>query len=494
MILFALTGLARDLVSPAPLEAALDGRLQEAITLARTGLDARQPTGCADAVERAVLCADLMLALDREVEAEECYRLAVKAAVASPRGQVRVVSCRNTGLLSLHQQRYAIAESCFRRVIDDVAATPSQRIEAKAALAMSQRAVGNTAAALRTLNQARCEFADLPSQAGRRLSGLIDLLRVELLSHQWIRSHPQLQDHVFWQSDLGFAPADCNEKLALAAIAAARAEHGHPLLMTWLDHRASLVRAVSAGQKGDAWSGMQKGLSDLRRSGLAGLERQERFDSALVAIALRDADLARALIEPLCQRSAQGGRWSLELSYCQARVCDLAGRSHDSLRHYQHYALQSVQCLRMEGGVAAAMGRDDAPGAAKDDVEMRLPAKYRRGYRYLMSHLDQALSVREVADQIGVTERSLQSVFRRHIGMTPAEVIRRNRVERIREDLLQGDATGRTLLEAGARWGISNRSTLVASYRRHFSETPAETLLRSGSPVVQAAVPMACPA
>jgi AraC-like DNA-binding protein len=63
--------------------------------------------------------------------------------------------------------------------------------------------------------------------------------------------------------------------------------------------------------------------------------------------------------------------------------------------------------------------------------------------------------------------------------MTPAEVVRRCRVERIRHDLLHGDAAGLTVIETASRWGIRNRSTLVSLYRKYFRETPAQTLSRS---------------
>jgi AraC-like DNA-binding protein len=59
--------------------------------------------------------------------------------------------------------------------------------------------------------------------------------------------------------------------------------------------------------------------------------------------------------------------------------------------------------------------------------------------------------------------------------------MRRRRVEHIREDLLAERCPGATILEAGARWGIRNRSTLVNSYRRHFDETPGQTLQRQSS-------------
>jgi Bacterial regulatory helix-turn-helix proteins, AraC family len=37
------------------------------------------------------------------------------------------------------------------------------------------------------------------------------------------------------------------------------------------------------------------------------------------------------------------------------------------------------------------------------------------------------------------------------------------------------------VIDTAARWGIRNRSTLVSLYRKYFSETPSETLSRSGA-------------
>jgi len=168
-----------------------------------------------------------------------------------------------------------------------------------------------------------------------------------------------------------------------------------------------------------------------------------------------------------------------------AKVCALGGRFDESMRHYQRYALESMQCVRTESSgqePAARPGASASPSAVKDDIEMRLPAKYRRAYRYLLEHLDCAeLSVREIADDLGVTERALQGTFKSHLGMTPGEVMQRCRVERIRTDLLRTDAPGTSVIETAARWGIRNRSTLVTSYRKYFSETPTETLARRGS-------------
>ena len=108
-----------------------------------------------------------------------------------------------------------------------------------------------------------------------------------------------------------------------------------------------------------------------------------------------------------------------------------------------------------------------------------MPAKYRRAYRYLMENLDQRdLSVRELAAQIGVTERALQAAFKTYLGLSPSELIRQRRMERIREELTREDGSATGVLDAAHKWGIQHRSTLINSYRKVFNDAPSETLAR----------------
>jgi AraC-like DNA-binding protein len=503
MTVYVLTGLARSFQRHSLMPMVLDGRIQEAASLAEGMLAAHEAAADgANASELAMLCGDLMLAQDRDTEAEDLYRQAVKAATAAPRGQVRVVSCRNTGFLSLYQQRFGTAAACFRRVADDAAATAAQRVEALCGLALAHHGMGQKTQSLEALDEAAGLAAGGPGEttSGRIAAPLVtmtSLLRAELLVQQEIRAHAALRDHVFWQVPAGIGMAAQRPVEPLALIDACLAAHGgQPLLA----RRLRYLRALLLAACGDVTvvQSLHDHLAWLRQAGVSTGERQGRVEVALVAIAARQADMARSVLEPLCSRGSdrRRQRWDFELSYCLAKVCELAGRSDESMKHYQRYALESVQCVRTEAVAERSPARSVAPSApvVKDDVEMSLPAKYRRAYRYLLEHLDcAALSIREIAEHIGVTNRALQSVFRSHLGMTPVEVMRRCRVERIREDLLKADPGGLTVTEAAARWGIRNRSTLVASYRRYFSETPAETLSRRGERTAAGARPQAHP-
>jgi AraC-like DNA-binding protein len=483
MYIFALTALARSAQIDwlhAPLS---QGHIRLAAVLAQEFLDDRVRSDAFDMTpEIAMLCGDLMLAQDRDEDAEECFRTAVKSAASGSRGTVRVLACRGTGFMSLYQQRFGTAVACLRRIVEDEAATNAQQIEAYCGQAVAHNGMGQISQAMLCLDHA-AELAGTSSDP--YLVMLPSVLRTDLLVQQNIRTHNELQDHVFWQMPIYSAVQPETQQHPLPALETHLTTYAqHPIVANRLIH----LRALMAGAGGDQniLHRSQEHLTWLRQSQFAAGERQARMELALVAIALRNPEVARNMLEPLSVRALAGSsqRWNFELSYCLSKICVITGRSDESLKHYQRYALESVQCVRTETANqqnTAEQHPNERVNVVKDDVEMSLPAKYRRAYRYLIDHLDcVSLSVREIAEDIDVTERALQSVFKEYLGMTPAEVVRRARVERIRQDLLQGDLASMTVLETASRWGIRNRSTLVSLYRRYYRETPAETLARSG--------------
>jgi len=471
MQLQVLTVLARTAIAPALKRLILEGRLNEAVKHAEVALRERTPPHTdpdAGLLETAHLCADLMLALNRAEEAEETYRLAVKLSHHGNRGDVRVASCRSTGFLALHQQRLAVAASCFTRIVSDEAAGHSQRVEALCALAVAHEGLGQHGVAMQALSDAAQLACETREPDLVKLTGLV---RIELIARKEIRTHDLLQDHVFWRSSIGNGARVCEEVSPLASIdMLLAAEDSTSLVACRLHHLRDLLLATYGDTRLQA--ALAEHLVRLRNIGLVKLEAQARIDTALVAIAHRQAEFARAVLQPL-----QGA--SIEAWYCQAKLSMLLGCADDAMLHYQRYAFESMERVRA-GSAAPQRGETQASFAgAKDDIEMRLPAKYRRAYRYLQENLDHAdLSVREIADSIGVTERAIQTAFKTHLGMTPGEVMQRCRVERIRAELLREDAHDANVIETAARWGIRNRSTLLSSYRKYFRETPTQTLAR----------------
>jgi len=266
MSIHVFTALARDLKRPSLLPMVLDGRVQEAAALAEDLLAQQEPApeGAATA-ELATLCGDLRLAQDRDAEAEEMYRRAVKVASAAPRGQLRVMSCRNTGFLSLYQQRFGTAAACFRRVADDAEATVAQKVEALCGLAWAHHGVGQKLRVMEALHDAASLAADAAGPASS-LTLLAGLLRTDLLVQQELRNHAALRDHVFWQLPAVGRAAQAPVP-PLAAIDACLAAHGgHALVAQRLRHLRALVQA--GGGDHAAAQSLHDHLAWLRQAGL----------------------------------------------------------------------------------------------------------------------------------------------------------------------------------------------------------------------------------
>jgi AraC-like DNA-binding protein len=108
-----------------------------------------------------------------------------------------------------------------------------------------------------------------------------------------------------------------------------------------------------------------------------------------------------------------------------------------------------------------------------------LPAFHRvRAAESIMQDLgDEALSMAELAQRLGVGLRSLQLAFREVHGQSPRQVLGRMRLERARRRLM--DARGRDqVTQIAMECGFVHLSRFAQSYARAFGELPSETLAR----------------
>jgi transcriptional regulator GlxA family with amidase domain len=85
------------------------------------------------------------------------------------------------------------------------------------------------------------------------------------------------------------------------------------------------------------------------------------------------------------------------------------------------------------------------------------------------------LTVAEIAQQVGVSERSLQLSFRRQLGMSPRERLRDLRLDQVRRELLATSAQDKSVSRIAADWGFAHLGRFAASYRRKFGENPSQT-------------------
>jgi transcriptional regulator GlxA family with amidase domain len=75
--------------------------------------------------------------------------------------------------------------------------------------------------------------------------------------------------------------------------------------------------------------------------------------------------------------------------------------------------------------------------------------------------------------------RGLQDAFRRNLDASPADYLRRLRLDRVRQDLLAADPlSGATVAGIARRWGFVHLGRFAQTYRTAFGELPGSTLQR----------------
>ncbi|PXX40872.1 MULTISPECIES: helix-turn-helix transcriptional regulator [Burkholderia] len=451
-----------------------DGRFAEAATLVAARCEA-DPGDPANDVRDVSAYADIQLVLGRFEEAEDTFRRALKL-LRDSRDQTRVMTCRNASWQAFFQNRFGVAQAGFRRIADDRAASVGQKLESLVGACVVMHHLGRAEDAMVALDGLDAAARD----ADPRWRQLAGALRADLLLQYRIGRADALGDHVYWCSALADLPLSA---FAETGAAAADAD-ALPLLRMRVDYMRQAC-ALAAGDHA-ALARIDAHVSWCAKTGLVDYQRSVCLEVALAALAGHAPNVANAMIAPYRDAAGRCGshvRWTLDYLYCAAKVCEQQGRIRESSSLYARYALASVRHVRSDGAALApslAIARCGTHTAApSDDVSARLPGKYRRAYRYLMERLDQRdLSVREIAAHIDVTERALQAAFKTFLGLSPSQLIRRQRMERIRGELLSEGPRAASVLEIANRWGIQHRSTLVNGYRRMFDEAPSQTFDR----------------
>ncbi len=422
--------------------------------------------------------ADVHTALANHEEAEELYRRHQRALTADKKA-LRFASFRNNAWKSLFQSRLASAFAGFRRVLDDKSLTTAQRTEMVAGAAVTLLASGDATGAEQFLGA--IDTRDFTPQT----RSLIDALRTDVAVQHYLRYSPRISNHTYWhpathdswrqtsQPDALLRRLDCDSQMQDTPV---------------LRDRMAYLRALLLLSEGDDYAvpTVLRHLGWAEREGMSDYEIAVRLEIALAAIAGEMTDIADMMLTA-CRHRYQSepthGRWVLDYYFCSARLAELHGRLELTVRMLRDYASTALEFARRDSAIAglAVSVLPRAVDGAGDDISICLPAKYRRAYRYLTAQLrDPSLSVRHVAEHIGVTERALQAAFKAHLGMSPSEVIRIRRMERIHEELTDTHhSTSANILETAAKWGVRNRSTLLNSYRKRFDEAPSETVERA---------------
>jgi transcriptional regulator GlxA family with amidase domain len=89
-----------------------------------------------------------------------------------------------------------------------------------------------------------------------------------------------------------------------------------------------------------------------------------------------------------------------------------------------------------------------------------------------------SLPIPMLAQQVGVSQRTLELAFHEAIGMPPSRYLRWARLNGLRRALLGADPETATTTELAVSWGFGELGRMSVEYRQSFGELPSLTLSR----------------
>jgi transcriptional regulator GlxA family with amidase domain len=104
------------------------------------------------------------------------------------------------------------------------------------------------------------------------------------------------------------------------------------------------------------------------------------------------------------------------------------------------------------------------------------PQTLRRAIAFIHNNAHRGIALTDIAAAIGVTPRSVQYTFRRHLGTTPLEYLRKVRLNRAHRDLQVADPAVDTVMEIAGRWRFGHPGRFSMAYKEAFGSPPSRTL------------------
>jgi AraC-like DNA-binding protein len=101
-----------------------------------------------------------------------------------------------------------------------------------------------------------------------------------------------------------------------------------------------------------------------------------------------------------------------------------------------------------------------------------------RALAVMVNSMDEPPSIARLAQESGLSKRTLHRVVRREFGLPPMALSRRIRLLEVRAEL-EMPRPDTTVTVAAFRWGFTHLGRFAGEYAREFRERPSETLQRA---------------
>ncbi len=147
---------------------------------------------------------------------------------------------------------------------------------------------------------------------------------------------------------------------------------------------------------------------------------------------------------------------------------------NDSLKKlWQQQAEQlllSGLLLKLESNYQALLRRSGSQG---------LPPMLREAHNYMLANIDQPISLDDLSEATGLSERSLSYQFKKHTDSTVMNYLLALRLDELR-DALRAAEPNSSVTDIASRFGINHPGRLAQYYRLRFAELPSTTLKQAG--------------
>jgi AraC family ethanolamine operon transcriptional activator len=157
----------------------------------------------------------------------------------------------------------------------------------------------------------------------------------------------------------------------------------------------------------------------------------------------------------------------------RATCLDLARRAAALPREPADAALAADLEARL---VKLLLGRFDEPRASEAQDRGRRLAL--RAEAWLRQNLSEPPTIAALCQAVGASERTLHEAFRAHLDTTPMAYLKALRLNAAHHGLVEGGAR-RRVTDVALDWGFLHFGWFSQDYRRHFGETPSQTLQRA---------------
>lgn len=203
----------------------------------------------------------------------------------------------------------------------------------------------------------------------------------------------------------------------------------------------------------------------------------------LVTVVLDDGALEKEL-ETLTGASAtEPLRFSPRVDLCDGaglglqRLIDLVIEGFDG---NQHVLGSSRVLMRLVDGLATALllgqPHNHTHRVLGRNAELD-PHPLRLAEAHIDAHLSEPISIADVAHAARVSSRTLQAIFLQHRGCSPKTFLQQKRLEHAREFLTLPPPEA-TVARIALACGFSHLGRFSIEYKKHFAESPSETLRR----------------